>query len=183
MSDDGAGAVPLAAHELDAAARQYQVYVEKAEEIFTRRGQAHQFYMSLNTAIVGGITTIVGASYLGFEGVESLNLSAIAPVFGVLCVLGALICWNWFRVLGAYSKVLSGKYPQIHAMEKRMPFAPFDGEWQKMSGDKWLKGPGISIVERRLPLTFIGFYILVAAVSFSAPYWGPRLAEMLAAAG
>ncbi len=167
---------PIEDGELNAAVRQYEVYVTMTEAVFDRRSRAHQFYLSLNTALIGGLTTIGGGLGLAADTLDGFAFSDLFVVFGVFGLIGFAICFNWYRVLWAYSKVLGGKYPQIHAMERRLPCRPFLGEWNAKPHEKWRVGPGIATAERRLPLTFMWGYAAGSALAFLA-YWRQPLLD------
>lgn len=128
----------------------YKLAVEMADRVSARRGLANQFYLSLETLILG---TPLVAQYMG-------NSTIVDP--GRLTALGAagiLVAIVWWLQLRSYRDLNSAKFKVINEMEARH----FDDkifllEWQELKKDpvhKWRKGYAeLGTVERFVPWLF-----------------------------
>jgi hypothetical protein len=139
-----------------AVLEQYKVYVEMADRISARRGQANTFFLTLNTALVTAATAVVK------EGVE---VPRGASQLAVAVVVAQCMAWWW--LVRSYRLLNSAKYEVIGMMEERLPASPYwRAEWKSLGeGKDW---------RRYLPLTHLEQW---APVAFAAAYlWGFYLA-------
>lgn len=118
---------------------QYQSFVKSSEEISSKRMNSNNFYLSLNTALLG----IVG--YLFY-----LNKSIIILV---LSILGLVVSLVWSEGISSYRELNSAKFKIIHEMENYLPSAPFRKE------DEYLKSYyKITKIEKFVPWIFVSLY-------------------------
>lgn len=101
---------------------QYKIYTSAAEAISDRRQKANEFFLTLNT----GLVTVLG--YL----ITNISKDDIAPLFGLGTVAGAAMCYLWYRIVRSYKGLNGGKYKVIHAIERRLPLALYDTEWEML---------------------------------------------------
>ena len=133
----------------------YKLYVLSAEKISDRRLISNSFFLTLNTAIFGGLAYAVGRSNL-----------MLAVVFSGA---GALLCVVWNRSIRSYNDLNSAKYKVVHELESRLPVAAWDREWDLLSRGK---EPGVHLPLTKLELivpwiffwSYVGAMLLVACV-------------------
>ena len=72
------------------------------------------------------------------------------------------MCYLWYRIVLSYDGLNTGKYKVIHMIEKRLPLALYDTEWEMLGRGKKkdLYWP-FSHIERRVPWIFIIIYALL----------------------
>lgn len=128
---------------------QYQSFVKSSEEISSKRMNSNNFYLSLNTALLG----IVG--YLFY-----LNKSLI--IILILSILGIIISLVWSEGISSYRELNSAKFKIIHEMENYLPSAPFRKE------DEYLRSYyKITKIEKFVPWIFMGLYGLSFIVNIA----------------
>lgn len=94
----------------------YKLYVDMADRISSRRQTANSFFLSINSAIIG---------FAGFVKIsEPKNFNWILPIAGIL------LCYTWYRLVRSYRDLNTGKLQIIHEIEKELPIAPYDAEWE-----------------------------------------------------
>lgn len=136
--------------EFDATVTIYSILVEMADRVSLRRQAANSFYLSINTALIGG----------------AAFLSAAHPDNGtwVLGVAGVAICCLWVRNISSYKTLNNAKFKVIQSLEERLPIRPYTDEW------KFLTAPGTNnkhkpfhSTEIFVPYVFIVVYIIQIA--------------------
>lgn len=131
---------------------QYKIYVNAAEKISDRRQSTNEFFLGLNTALIG---------LLGFIKTKE-NLSEDALLLFIASVAGAVICYLWYRIILSYKGLNSAKYEVIHTIEGRLPLALYDTEWEALGrGEDKTKYWPFSHIERYVPWIFIGLYTIL----------------------
>jgi hypothetical protein len=148
----------LQAKTLEARAIQYSAYVEATERLVDRRAEANRFYVAFDLAIVGAIGFLFSDSFDGAVGVAPIEW-----VVAAFAVAGLAVSFNWLCIIGSQRKLLRFKFEVIHALEKALPFKPYVDEWDLVSPDR--KKVAIGTFERRLPIMFMLFFILLVAGS------------------
>jgi sensor c-di-GMP phosphodiesterase-like protein len=135
---------------------QYKVYVASAEKISSQRQKTNEFFLAVNTALVaflGFITTKTGSDHVSL-------LLAVASLAGII------MCYLWYRIVRSYDGLNDGKYKVIHAIEKRLPMALYDAEWEMLGRGKqkdvyW----PFTHIERLVPWLFMAIYVLLLLVT------------------
>jgi hypothetical protein len=88
-------------------------------------------------------------------------------------VAGIVMCYLWYRIVLSYDGLNSGKYKVIHQIEKRLPLALYDTEWQVLGRGKKkdLYWP-FTHIERRVPWIFIVIYgvLILSVIPWRALY-------------
>jgi heme/copper-type cytochrome/quinol oxidase subunit 4 len=139
--------------KLEALLEQYKLYVQMADNVSNRRSQANAFYISVITGLlaVQSIALDKFTSYIQYIVLLSVG------------ILGILLGMIWFTNLISYKRLNSAKFKVIHEMEKSLPFACFDKEWELLGRgkDKEQYFP-LTKVEMIIPfLLMIPFIILI----------------------
>ncbi len=135
----------------DHVLEQYKLYVEMADRISARRVTANTFFLTLNTLLVGALSTCADK----FSG-----LSVI-----VVCVAAIVLCYVWRRLINSYRQLNTGKYAVIGEFEKRLPCSPYwSAEWNVLGeGKDPKKYKQLTAVEKWIPIVFMCLYLLLCA--------------------
>jgi len=100
----------------------YKLLVEMADRVSERRQSANSFYLSVNTAIIGG------AAYLSQSAFGELGTLAVSAA-------GIAICFLWVRSVVSYKSLNAAKFEVITTLEDRLPVSPFKDEWAILDVD------------------------------------------------
>lgn len=90
----------------------YKLAVEMADRLSARRGVANSFFLTANT----GVVALLGA----------------AEVRWYLPAAGIVFCVTWWALLKSYRDLNTAKFQIILAMEERLPFQVYGGEWDRL---------------------------------------------------
>ncbi|MEE2522396.1 RipA family octameric membrane protein [Pseudarthrobacter sp. J47] len=108
----------------------YKLAVEMADRVSARRGTANQFYLSLETLILGAP---IMAQYLGSNSVAHPELLT------ALSVAGVLVAIVWWLQLRSYRELNSAKFKVINEIEDHhFEVKVFRQEWLDVSGHEKL---------------------------------------------
>lgn len=131
---------------------QYKLYVEMADRISARRMLANSFFVSVHTALITAFTVLLK------EGILKRSIVGYAPFIAVV-----LLCFVWWRIVLSYRQLNSGKFKVVHALEDRLPVAPYHAEWVALGSGKnpKLYRP-LTHVENWVPLCFLLLYLFLA---------------------
>jgi hypothetical protein len=127
----------------------YKLSVEMADRISARRGQANQFYLTLQSTLLG-VPVIFG--FVGEAGLDPLRASLIALIGGVTSIV-------WWLQLRSYRDLNRAKFAVINTIEAtHLPIQPFADEWSSLKADpvkKWqTRYAELGSVERVVPVVF-----------------------------
>jgi hypothetical protein len=136
---------------IDHYLEQYRIYIHVFNSASERRLKSNEFFLTINTAIIG---------ILGFlESKETLERPII---FLLVPFVGIAICYVWYRIIYSYRVVKRAKYKVIHEVEKKLPIALFETEWDILGkGRNPKKYRPLSEVEMYIPFIFISLYFLI----------------------
>lgn len=101
---------------------QYKLYVQMADNISNRRAQANTFYITVLSGFLALIPVI-----------DQLGLAKSAFFLFCMGVIGLTLCGVWFVTIQQYRQLNSGKFQVIHDMEKQLPFACYEIEWNYLT--------------------------------------------------
>lgn len=137
---------------------QYRIYVEMADRVSARRGNANTFFLTLNTSIF----TLVG---VGWDREPDRPTELIVVPLVVL----VLQCLAWFWIVRSYRQLNSGKWAVVGALERRLPASPWwEGEWTALREGR---DPGrywpITHVEQWIPFLFAIAYVAGSLLLFT----------------
>ena len=137
---------------------QYKLYVEMADRISARRQTANSFFLSINTVLIAFIGIVADRQ------VTDLHL----PWVIVVSVAGLSLCYAWYRLIRSYKDINTVKFKVIHAIEAKLPSAPFDAEWKALGeGENRKLHIPFTHVETYIPMIFALLYIALIVVSAS----------------
>lgn len=104
---------------------QYELYVEMADRISSKRHTANSFFLSINTALVGLL------SYLSVGGfLQPSNLFSYPVTMFAITGIGIALNYLWYRIIRSYKSMNTAKFKVIHEIEKHLPLRPYDAEWE-----------------------------------------------------
>ena len=106
---------------------QYKLCVEMADKISSRRCNANNFFLSINTIL---LTAIGILSKLGFD-FTIFNLTWIIMV----SFAGILFCWTWIVTIRCYRNLNEAKFEIINKFEQKLPVKAFETEWALLTGE------------------------------------------------
>jgi len=134
----------------------YKLSVEMADRISARRGQANQFYLTLQSSLLG-VPAIFGL--LGGSSLDPVRATLIA-------VIGALTSITWWLQLRSYRDLNRAKFDVINKIEREhLIVRPFSDEWASLKKDplpKWrARYAELGTVERIVPVVFLGVNAVV----------------------
>lgn len=101
----------------------YKLLVEMADRVSQRRQAANNFFLSVNTLLVGG------SAFLRTKSLEGWNIVVIA-------VAGTAISFLWIRSISSYASLNDAKFGVINEVEKHLPVQPFTDEWERLHPPK-----------------------------------------------
>jgi hypothetical protein len=77
---------------------------------------------------------------------------------------GVVICYSWYRLVLLYSGLNTGKFKVVHALESKLPSAPYEAEWISLGeGKNPLFYLPFTHVETKIPWVFVVLYAAFAA--------------------
>ncbi|MDV8030794.1 MULTISPECIES: hypothetical protein [unclassified Rhodococcus (in: high G+C Gram-positive bacteria)] len=139
----------------------YKLAVEMADRVSARRGLANQFYLSLETLILG-----VPAL---------LQVSDNGPALGegrasILSILGIVVALVWWLQLRSYRQLNKAKFDVINSIEgEHMTIRIFSDEWKSLKSDhveRWRpRYAELGTVERVVPGIFAAMNLAVLVLA------------------
>ena len=131
---------------------QYRMYLHIFNNTGERRNRSNEFFLGLNTAIIG----IIG--YL--ETKELTNQSSLIFLFAPF--IGIAICYCWYQIIISYRNLTRAKFAVIHNVEEKLPLSLFKTERELLGrGKDNKKYRRISSIEKNIPVVFIVLYIVI----------------------
>lgn len=142
---------------------QYKLYVEMADRISQRRTTANNYFLSVNSAILG---------FVGY-----LTSKSSTEYLWVLAAAGSTLSMLWWAIIISYKNLNTAKWNVVHEIEKRLPISPYDAEWEavKRGQSKKLYWP-ISHIESFVPWVFLLLHFFVLCKTFP---WAAFLSMVL----
>lgn len=135
----------------------YKLLIEMADKVSERRQAANNFYLSINTLLLGG------ATYLGVSAPSDYHGWTVA-------VAGVMICWSWSRSIHSYRTLNDAKFKVINDLELSFSCSPFTDEWRHLDPDgDGKKHRPFSTVEKAVPRIFIVVYVFQALLMIDWP--------------
>ena len=136
---------------------QYKLFVEMADRVSERRLKTNQFYIGLISGLL-----VVLAFVLSKDNFSNLK-GYHNTVMLLVGVLGLLLNLIWLINIRSFRKLNSGKFKVIHEMEAKLPFQPYDREWEIIKlGEKKDNYFQLTRIEQILPLVLsLPFLVLL----------------------
>lgn len=123
-----------------AVLEQWKTCVEMANSTTEKRNNSNSIFITVNSALFAVYTFSSD-----FKGIP-------------ISIVGIAVCILWLLSIKSYKQLSSVKYHIINEIEKQLPLAPFDYEWEKLKSESHYKG--LITFERILPWIFIAVYII-----------------------
>lgn len=135
----------------------YKMLVDVADKVSQRPQSANNFYLSVNTALIGA------SAYISSIGQPSPSrVVAIAAA-------GALVSFLWIRNIQSYKDPNAGKFAVIEEIEKQLPISPYTAEWNHLErGTNGKRYRPFHAVEIWVPYIFLEVHVL--QFMLSAPW-------------
>jgi hypothetical protein len=129
---------------------QYRLVVEMADRLSARRMQANTFFLAVNTGLITVLANLVK------DGI----ISGIAGALPLIAML--VLCYGWWRIVGSYRQLSSGKHAVILELETLLPAAPYGAEWAVLGqGRDPRRYLPLTRVETWVPPLFALLYLLL----------------------
>lgn len=143
----------------------YKLAVEMADRVSARRGRANEFYLAIETLLLG-----VPASTALLIGSSTANNLA-RWVTLVLGLCGIAISAAWWLQLRSYRDLNAAKFRVINQIEAdQFQLHPFTDEWEHLKRDPvktWrFRYAELGTVERIMPLAFALLHIGLVVLGF-----------------
>ena len=127
----------------------YKLYVKMADNISERRHKTNNLFITINSAILGGIMYSFKTSNALFIILASL--------------VGFAIAMLWRELINSYKRMNSGKFKVIHALENYLPVKPYTAEWKILKQGKHPKiYKPFTSYEVLIPKIFAFMYFVMA---------------------
>ena len=130
----------------------YKFYVSSAETIGERRQKNNSFFLTLNTTIIAVISYV----QLGIQSGES------SDIYWLISLSGIILSYTWYRLIKSYKDINTAKFKIIHRIEKELPLAVYDAEWDALGRGK---NPHLYLeftkIEMVVPWIFLGIHTAV----------------------
>ncbi len=128
----------------------YKMMVQSSEALVARRLSTNTFFLAVNAALV----TVIGLFVRQGADVRSHGL-AIA----ILCLAGFVVAAGWRTLLISFGELNAGKFDVIFRLEKVLPAAIFEAEWEALKrGTDKKRYRTFTTSEQRLPAIFMTIY-------------------------
>ena len=133
---------------------QYRIYLHIFNSTNDRSSKSNDFFLGLNTAIIGVLGYLETRSSMSTNGGSTIFL--FAPFVGIA------ICYSWYQMISSYRQLNRAKFKMIHKVEKDLPISLFETEWEILGkGKDRTKYYPLSLIERKIPIIFIALYIAI----------------------
>ena len=130
----------------------YKLYVSTAEAIGERRQKNNSFFLTLNTTIIAVISYV----QLGIHSGESSDL------YWLISLSGMVLSYTWYRLIKSYKDINTAKFKIIHQIEKELPLAIYDSEWDALGrGQNQNLYLEFTKIEMVVPWIFLGIHTAV----------------------
>jgi hypothetical protein len=153
------------AHYRSHLLEQYKLCVEMADRISARRQSANAFFLSANMAL------LVFVGFVAYRVPAELLVPWLVTVYSA----GGVVCYCWYRLVRSYKGLNTGKFKVIHAIEAKLPLAPYDAEWVTVGRgeNRGLYLP-FTHIEIAIPWVFLSLYVILAGYSLVHVLWRAR---------
>jgi len=151
----------------------YKAFVESADKNSSRRLTANGFFITINTILIGGLTVGLKKAPLDTSLVIEISDDSSSSIIFLIACLGLLVSFIWRRLVQSYRDLNTAKFKVIHEMEKVLPFAAYDAEWEAAGrGKNPKKYLQFTVIEKRVPTLFLLFYTLLLFATIFNLYRG-----------
>jgi hypothetical protein len=128
----------------------YKLMVQSSEALVARRLGTNTFFLAVNGSLVAAIGLFVR------QGADARSHGLVIAIF---CLAGFIVAGGWHTLLISFGQLNEGKFAVIFRLEKVLPAAVFDAEWEALKrGTDKKRYRTFTANERRLPLIFMTIY-------------------------
>jgi len=146
---------------IDHYLEQYRIYLHIFNSTHDRLAKSNDFFLGLNTAIIAAL------GFLETKGSAYHN----STIFMFAPFVGMAICYCWYQIIVSYRNINRAKFTVIDQVERKLPIALFETEWELLGkGKDNKKYYPLSKIEMKIPLIFFILYILIFVMSLSTSY-------------
>ncbi len=131
---------------------QYKAYLSIFNSSNDRRNKSNEFFLGLNTAIIG----VIG--YLETKNVNEDH----SIIFLFAPFVGIAICYCWYQMIITYRNSNRAKFKVIHEIEEQLPLSLYKTEWELLGrGQDNKKYRKLSSIEKNIPIIFFILYVVI----------------------
>jgi len=123
---------------------QYKLYVEMADRVSARRGQTNSFYISLLSGLLAVLSLSNNKQVIPSVHYKVLLISVSA--------VGLILCFVWLFNIQSFKQLNSAKFKVVHEIEKFLPFACYDREWELIKQARNARYLQQTKIEQSIPL-------------------------------
>lgn len=143
---------------------QYKLMISTSESLISRRQTANTFFLTANGVLISAIGYLIG---------KFIDINVPLYFLILLPIVGALICYAWYRLLDSYGQLNKGKFEIINRLENLLPARLFTAEWKALGEGR---NPKIyrtfTRAEGLVPKIFIFLYLIyIIAIIAIALYY------------
>lgn len=124
-------------------AEMWEKTVETADSVTDKRISASNFYMTIDTALIGLLYFV--------SNWWDYTVAAVGLIIAVL----------WFFSVQNYRYLSSAKWKVVNDLEKKLPVKPFTYEWKVLTHRKHYRYFQVTKIERIMPLLFGLLFLLI----------------------
>lgn len=130
----------------------YKAYLNDVANIGSRYATANGFYLSVVSALV---------AVLALTEVNKPFAAVRIEIVLLVCAFAVVVCWIWRKTVEFFGDLFFAKFEVLREMEKQLAFPIFERERAilKSRNVEWL-----TTNERRVPIVFTWFFIVVAVL-------------------
>lgn len=131
---------------------QYKLYVQSADNVSARRLASTRYCLTLNTALV---------AIYGFHNEPQFALLGrdFWPI--VIPTIGVFAAIVWYQIIKSHSDLNTVKFKIVHDIEKQLPAALYDYEWELLQEGKGKTYSPVSKIEQWIPIVFLVIYAII----------------------
>ncbi|MEB3701958.1 hypothetical protein Bealeia1_01030 [Candidatus Bealeia paramacronuclearis] len=141
---------PHTTEERSIILEQYKILVESINHSNSVREQSHGFWMTINTAIIAGVSYIKESHTLPLEHKTSLLWTLIG--------LGTIFCYFWIIFLLSIKKSINKRNEMLLGMEAYLPIKIFNYIFEPSHDNK---GGSLTLKELTVPVFFLLGYVFL----------------------
>lgn len=148
--------VPASTPSKSKAFKQYCLLVEDTARLSDRRQTVSNIYLSANALLASGIALLAVQT-------ASTDLP-LPPIYLIVLIVGggSILCLEWRRIIETYRALVSMRIDLLKELEDRPDFGDLIPTYHREDGlyAQKKRGFGFTRIEKRLPVLFIGLYVL-----------------------
>ena len=136
---------------LDLLFKQYQIFIEMADRISSRRSTMNNFFLSANSLFLVAIGILVSSKLFHWTS--------------VIFIVAILFSISWWRLLNRYKDLNKAKFEVINKIEEKLPAKGYNIEWDLLEYyRKPRKHSVITFGEMWIPKMLIGVYSIFLVI-------------------